>query len=306
MEQGRSAALDGVAMKEIPSWTAVAREFRYYLKGLGRSDETARTYLSNVAGFWQWCIDRETDPRIAERQAIRRWSVERQEQVSSQRAHNDLAALRQFYAFAREEHWRDDDPLQGLRVKRVKALPTEPLSRQDLDTLLGVCTDERDRMIVLFLAYTGLRIAEIASLQAEDIDWQKGTVRLIGKGNKERRIAPNPEVMRQLRAYLGMFPTGPLWLSKKQQRQLSAHQLRKILYDIAGRAKVRGVHPHRLRSFFATEYIDQFADIQALQGLMGHASIETTARYAEYTKERRGLDQMRRFGAGATQERRTG
>lgn len=279
-------------------WDQCARDFRFYLKTSGKSEDTTRTYLSNVRGFWHWCRERETDARLVERTAIRTWLSERLEQVGSLRVYNDLAALRLFFRFVREDHLRDDDPTEGLSVKRTKRLPTEPLSRDDLDALLSCANDERDRLLLLVLAYTGLRISEMARLTCEDIDWQKGTIRIRGKGDKERRIAPNPDVLRRLRAWLGMFPTGPIWYSKRQHNQLSGHQIRKILYEIAERARVKGVHPHRLRSFFATEYIDQFADIQALQGLMGHESIETTARYSQYTRERRGLEQMRRFGAG--------
>ena len=113
----------------------------------------------------------------------------------------------------------------------------------------------------------------------------------MGKGAKERLIRPDPGVLSRLRAYLGMFPTGPIWLSQHRGQPLSAHQIRKILYEVADRAKVVGVHPHRFRSTFATAYIDQHGDIQALQGVLGHESIETTARYSEYTRLKRGLEQ---------------
>lgn len=276
-------------------WNECARNFTYYLKTTGRAEQTARTYVSNLSGFYRWCAQHETDARCVDRSCIRGWLAERENQVSSQRVHNDLAALRLFYEFAKEERWRDDNPTEGIRIKRRKSLPTEPLPSNDLDALLSACTQERDRLIMLMLAYTGMRISELAALTAENIDWRSGIVRIVGKGDKERRIAPNPDVLRRLHAYLGMFPSGPVWLSRFD-RPLSAHQIRKIIYTIGARAKV-SVHPHMFRSFFCTEYIEQFGDIQALQGLVGHESIETTARYSEYTKERRGLDQMRRFGA---------
>jgi len=278
-------------------WATCSRDFGNYLRTTGRAEQTARTYISNLLGFYKWCVARETDARCVERMVVRRWLAEREQQVSAQRVHNDLAALRLFYAYAIEERWRDDNPTEGLRIKRRKMLPTEPLADSDLDALLAACIDERDRLMILVLAYTGMRISEMASLTAENIDWRSGIIRIVGKGDKERRLAPNPDVLRRLHAYLGMFPSGPVWISKKREAPLSAHQIRKIIYSIAARARVDGVHPHRFRSFFGTNYIRQFGDIQALQGVMGHESIETTARYTEWTKEQRGLDQMRQFGA---------
>lgn len=277
-------------------WGACSRDFGNYLRTSGRSEQTARTYLSNVLCFYRWTVQREADPRCVDRSWVRAYLAERETQVSSQRVHNDLAALRLWYEFGREERWRDDNPTTGLKIKRGKKLPTEPIWEAELDALLAACTDERDRLMVLVLAYTGMRISEMASLTAEHFDWQHGILRIVGKGDKERRLAPHPDVLHRLHAYLGMFPSGPIWLSKRSGGQLSAHQIRKIIYGIADRAGVEGVHPHRFRAFFGTNFVKQFKDMQALQGLMGHESIETTARYTEWTREERGLEMQRRFG----------
>lgn len=282
----------------LASWGQTQRDFRDFLVTTGRSEGTARTYCSNLSLFWTWCTRHECLPQEVDREAIRSWLAERRKSVSAARAHNDLAALKLFYAYLRDIRLRDDDPTENVRVKRDKRLPTEPLALSELDSLLAACKDERDRMIILMLAHSGMRISELASLRAEDIDWQKGEIRIVGKGGKERRLAPNMEVINRLRAFLGMFPSGSIWRSKRAGQALSAHQIRKILYDIAERARVEDVHPHRFRSFFATEYVEQFGDIQALQGVMGHESIETTARYSQYTRERRGLEQMRKLRFG--------
>lgn len=282
----------------MASWGETARDFKDYLVTTGRSEGTARTYCSNLSLFWRWCMARECLPHDVDREAIRSWMSERTRIVSGQRAHNDLAALKLFYAYLRDLRYRDDDPTENVRVKRGKRLPTEPLATRDLDALLAACKDERDRLIILMLAHTGMRISELASLRAEDIDWLRGYVRIIGKGGKERRLAPNIEILNRLHAFCGMFASGSLWKSKRAGTTLSAHQLRKIIYDLAQKARVEDVHPHRFRSFFATEYVEQFGDIQALQGVMGHESIETTARYSEYTRERRGHEQMRKMRFG--------
>ena len=277
------------------SWSETSRGFRNYLLTTGRSEGTAKTYLSNLSLFWSWCTHHELLPHDADQVTVRGWLADRKQEVSAARAHNDLAALRLFYAWVRETRWRDDDPTANISIKRPKALPTEPLSTSELNSLLSVCKDERDRLLVLMLAHTGMRISELASLTAEDIDWRRGIIRIMGKGEKERRLQPHPDVLQRLHAFVGMFAAGPVWLSKKQHSQLSAHQIRKILYELAERAQLEHIHPHRFRSLFATEYIEQFADIQGLQGVMGHESIETTARYSEYTRERRGLRQMQQL-----------
>ena len=282
----------------MDDWAKTSSAFRRYLITTGRSEGTASTYCSNLSLFARWCYKYECRPEVVDRAAVRSWLTERMTTVSSARAHNDLAALRCFYAWVIEDGLRDDDPTAGVRVKRTKALPTEPLREDDLDTLLASCTVERDRLILLMLAATGMRISELANLRAEDVDWRQGQIKVTGKGDKERIVAPNPDVLNRLHAFVGMFPAGPVWLSQRSRKPLSAHQIRKVVYDIAGRAKLQGIHPHRLRSYFATQYIEQFADIQALQGVMGHESLETTALYSQSTQQRRGLEQMRKFRIG--------
>lgn len=279
-------------MPKSDEWTRTEGPYTRFLISSGKSPNTARTYGSGVKLYWEWCAKYEMTPFDAARSDLRSWLTERLETISSSRCHNDLAGIRLFYAWLIETGYREDDPTKGVRVKRGKRLPTKPLSGPELERLVEASQTERDRLILLMLAYSGLRITELAQMTAERIDWESGEVRVVGKGDKERRIAPSPEIMGRLHAFCGMFPEGPVWVSD-WGRPLAAHQIRKIIYRIAAQAKLPDVHPHRFRSMFGTSYIEQFADIQALQYVMGHESIETTARYTQWTREKRGLKQMR-------------
>jgi site-specific recombinase XerD len=274
-------------------WGQTSVEFRRYLLSSGKAQATATTYVSNLRQFHDWCARYESRPHDMDRATVRNWIADRRTAVSAARAHNDLASLRHFYTWLIELGYRDDDPTTGIKVKRAQTLPTEPVWKGEFDALLAACDNERDRLIILMLAATGLRISELADLDAKDIDWQHGTIQVHGKGEKERRIAPNPEVLGRLHSFLGMFPEGPLWISRHIGKPLSAHQIRKIIYTIAERAHVENIHPHRFRAMFGTNFIEQMGDLQALQGAMGHSSPETTARYTQWTKERRQLEQMR-------------
>lgn len=273
-------------------WPVTARQFKDYLLSCGRAPRTAETYVANLSQFWRDCRRWEITPYEADRHLLRGWVADRLAIASGQRVHNQMAALRLFYAWLNEVGYRDDDPTQGIKVKRGRSLPTDPLSDNDIAALLSAAKTERDRLIILVLAATGMRISELASLTAEDINWRDGTLKVKGKGDKERVLKPQAAVLQRLRAFMGMFAAGPIWLSQQRQEPLSAQQLRKIIYHLGERAQVASVHPHRLRASFATAYIDQYADIQALQGVMGHESIETTARYSESSRQRRGLKQM--------------
>ena len=247
-------------------WNRVSGDFRSFLLSSSRSPSTARSYCASLLIFWRWCARYEITPFDADRSLIRAWVAERTQCVSGVRISVDISALRWFYKWLRDDHYRDDDPVAGIGAKRTQKLPTEPLSVQEYEALLGACDNERDRLILMMLAFTALRIQELANLRAEDINWERGELKIVGKGDKQRPLAPMKEVINRLHAYLGMFPSGPLFISK-YGNPLSEQQIRKIIYSVAEKAGLEHVHPHRFRAFYATEYMEQSGDIQALQAI---------------------------------------
>jgi len=279
------------------SWVTAADGFSRHLLTTGKSAETVRTYVSALSLFWRWCEEQEEPTVSADHDMVRAWLLHRSNSVSSTKLHSNLAALRSYYAYLVEDGTRTDDPTKGLKWKRTESMPTQPLDMPDVAALLGACEHERDRLIVLLLVYSGVRITEFASMTATDIDWHRGTITIKhGKGDVARDVAPAPEIMGRLHAYLGLLPQGAVWRSLRDKKAMSAHQIRKILYALTKRAGLEHVHPHRFRSTFACEFLDQFdGDIHALKGAMGHKDISTTSRYAKAAELRRGLAKMRRF-----------
>lgn len=272
--------------------------YRTFLRSHGKAANTLRTYGNGAELYWRWCQEYDLNPETADHAMVRTYLGEVLGRVSSGRAHNVLAAVRNYYAMLIEDGVRSDDPTTGLKVKRRQALPTKPLTVAEVTALLGACQSERDTLIILFLTRTGVRISELANLAVKDIDFTNGQLRVLGKGDKERWLALPENLLGRLRIYLGLFPDQHLFLSEVRKAPLAAHQIRKIIYGIAKDARLEHVHPHRFRATFATEFMTAFKDIQALQGLLGHEDITTTARYAEWTKASRGLDMMRMMTLG--------
>jgi integrase/recombinase XerC len=149
--------------------------------------------------------------------------------------------------------------------------------------------DCRDRAIVELLYGAGLRISELCGLKPVDLDLRQRTVRVLGKGNKER-IVPFPMATKQaLLAWLGLrsvhFYDGEPGLSEalflgRRGTDLKPDAVRRRLQQLAKRAGIPGrVHPHRLRHSFATHLLEGGADLRAIQELLGHASLSTTQKY---------------------------
>jgi site-specific recombinase XerD len=279
------------------SWVIAADGFSRHLLTTGKSIQTVRTYVSALSLFWRWCDAIEECPDSADKNTLRAWLLHRATTVSSTRVHSNLLGLRLYYDYLIEEGLLKDNPTTGLRWKRTETLATVPLELSDVKALFKACTKERDRLIILLLVYSGVRITEFASMTAEDIDWTRGTITIKhGKGDVAREVSPAPEVMNRLHVYLGLFPEGAVWRSERHNTPMKAHQIRKRIYVVAAKAGIADVHPHRFRATFACEFLEQFdGDIHALKGAMGHKAITTTSAYAKSAELRRGLKKMQAF-----------
>jgi integrase/recombinase XerD len=208
-------------------------------------------------------------------------------------------AIHGLYRFAVREGRAAGDPMENLKAPRAfKALPrylTGPqvealLDAPDTGTPLGL----RDRAMLEVFYATGLRVSELITLRAADVDMQVGIVTCFGKGGKER-LVPLGEVAREwVRRYLAEVrclmagPRSPavLFLSRRGGR-LSRMGVWGIVRRHAVTAGVeRTLTPHVLRHSFATHLLEGGADLRAVQAMLGHADISTTQIYTHVTRER--------------------
>ena len=232
---------------------------------------------------------------------IRRFLSSRHRSVEATSLSRSVSALKQFLGYLYHRGWTEDDLGAGLKhPKQPKRLP-RPLAPDDASSLAdeplhgrkdgetGLDLDCRDRAIVELLYGAGLRISELCGLKPVDLDLRQRTVRVLGKGNKER-IVPFPMATKQaLLAWLGLrsvhFYDGEPGLSEalflgRRGTDLKPDAVRRRLQQLAKRAGIPGrVHPHRLRHSFATHLLEGGADLRAIQELLGHASLSTTQKY---------------------------
>ena len=147
---------------------------------------------------------------------------------------------------------------------------------------------ERDAAILELFYSTGLRLAELASLDVVDIDSINESVRVIGKGSKERLVPIGSHAMKAMQIYRSVagIHEGPLFVSKLRKR-ISTRSVNSVLKKYLAQSSIPfNVTPHKLRHSFATHLLDHGADLRSVQSLLGHASLSTTQIYTHVTKER--------------------
>jgi integrase/recombinase XerD len=209
------------------------------------------------------------------------------------------AAVRSFYAFAiREGHATRDIPALVDAPRPGSYLP-DVLAQEDVVRILDTPPADqavgiRDRAILELLYGCGLRVSELVGLDTDRVDLEHQQVRVIGKGNKERRVPMGDEARERLHRYrsgprsawTAGKPTGAVFVSQRGKR-LTRESVWRLVRRWSTAAGVRErVTPHTFRHSFATHLLEGGADLRVVQALLGHASISTTQLYTHLTGER--------------------
>lgn len=211
-----------------------------------------------------------------------------------------FSAFRTFYRFMVERKNFPKDPVRELQLpKPEKKLPLV-LTRQQIDELLAAPMKvkierqspawmrERDVAIMEMFYSSGLRLSELASLNVPDVDIYTESVRVLGKGRKERVCpvgAPALEAVSRYR-FAARVENGPLFINKSRRR-ISPRSVWLILKRYLRYTSIPiALSPHKLRHSFATHMLDSGADLRSVQALLGHASLSTTQIYTHVTVER--------------------
>jgi len=211
------------------------------------------------------------------------------------------SAWRTFTRFLARRGFLDHDPGRALLPPRLpvrlpRTLAEEPLGGA-LDALpRKTAAERRDRALLELLYSSGLRVSEAVSLDLSRLDFGERTVRVRGKGNKERIVPVGKSALEALRAMLADREGGgrrarrtgdePLFQNAHGGRLTARSVQRMVAVRLAGVASGMGVTPHALRHSFATHLLDRGAELRAIQELLGHASLTSTQVYTRVSSTR--------------------
>jgi len=211
-----------------------------------------------------------------------------------------FAALRTFFKFLVERQGLQENPLKEVMLpKAEKKLPLLLTSKQVCELLDAPNKVEREKQAPAWVAArdaaimelfysSGLRLQELVLLDVGDIDPYSESVRVFGKGRKERVVpvgAPALAALQKYRHEAGVS-SGPLFISKLRKR-LAAHSVWSMMKKYLRHTGIPiSLSPHKLRHSFATHLLDNGADLRSVQSLLGHASLSTTQIYTHVTVER--------------------
>lgn len=207
-----------------------------------------------------------------------------------------LSALRSFFRFLTREGYLKTNPILSLSSPKLEKLLPHFLTEEEVTKLIEAAfakneADERglrDRAVLETFYSTGIRISELVGLNAQEIDFIGGIVKVMGKGRKERIVPIGDTAIAAIRKYLDKRKkqNEALFLNKSGKR-ISARGVRNIVRKYIMRAGIKqGVSAHTFRHSFATHLLNRGADLRTVQELLGHANLFTTQIYTHLTTDR--------------------
>jgi integrase/recombinase XerC len=262
------------AARTMEAYTRDLEQFGRYLSGAGEGrvfPKLRNASASDIRKYVLWLM------------------MERRYKVVAVR--RNLSTLRTFYTFLRREGLRTDQPALDVELPKAEQRKPKVLRMPEVASMIkarverpgGRSLAPRDRAIIELLYGSGIRRAELAGLNLDDVDFGNRVAMVTGKGNKRRMVPLTEASVTAMQSYLHERPASSdraFFLSNRNAR-LGLRQVWQIVKDYAAKSGVDRATTHAMRHSFATHFIEGGGDLSSLQRLLGHANIATTQIYID-------------------------
>lgn len=255
----------------------------------GYSPHTISDYKDKVGRFVAWCKEEGiTEPEHITLNDMRTFLLYLQGRMKPVSIHDYYRAVKRFLNWLIEEGALIENPMARIRAPKVPRHVIQPFTREQIVRMLAVCRDTfigcRNQAIIMTFLDTGLRLSELANIQLADLDFDLGTIKVMGKGAKERHVRMSSVTQRAILKYWHRRKDNPLpclWLTE-EHRPLQPEGIKQMIRRVGKLAGITNdvrVSPHTFRHTAAIQYLRNKGDQFTLQVMLGHSSLEMTRRY---------------------------
>lgn len=270
----------------------IEKFLRYLEIEKNASLHTIVNYKLDLNGFKDFL--KETDVVRVDHLFLRRYLASlKEKRLTARSIGRKLSSLRSFFRFLVKEGYCPSNPTEAVSSPKLEKTLPRFLTENDVVRLIEAPDQEtlkglRDRAILETLYSTGMRISELVSLRENNIDFISGTLKVFGKGKKERLLPVGERALRAIRNYIRKRKgETELVFLNKNKKPLGARGIRKMFdYYIAAISLKEHISPHTMRHSFATHLLNRGADLRSVQELLGHANLSTTQIYTHLTTDK--------------------
>lgn len=269
--------------------------FIEYLKKERRfSDHTLRNYYSDLGQFKSFLKEEFDCGEIyeAKKEWVRSWVVSLMKEGRAPRTiHRKVSSFRTFSRYARRNGFMQDNPVEGVILPKLNKRLPNVLPEHGVGDLFSdnLFDDDwkgrRDKALLSLLYDTGIRSGELIALKVGDVDFFRSTLKVFGKGGKDRQIPLLGVTAELLKAHIDEreFSVDSLLVTDKGRELNPSFVYRKVNYYLSEVSTLRKCSPHVLRHTFATHLLNNGAELAAVKDLLGHASLSSTQVYTHHT-----------------------
>jgi integrase/recombinase XerC len=291
----------------MPQFEKIIGEYFHHLeKERNLSAHTIRAYLGDLESFLENLqVQKIDDISVITIAHIRSWLATQQVKGGARTTLSRRAvSIRLFTKWAQKKGYLSKDVGATLATPKGQRKLPEILSISDaslaMDSLATRVAEEetplskRDCAILELLYATGARVSELCGLDLDDIDYQRSTIRVLGKGNKERTIPLGNPAMKALESWLksarnevATTASGRAVFLGSRGKRIDQRTVRTVVYEaLSALEGIEKLGPHALRHSAATHLLEGGADLRTVQEILGHASLATTQIYTHVSTER--------------------
>lgn len=277
-------------------------------KGLG--ERTQRAYESDILQCLAWC-NRHGFNNISDLTTddLRSWMAYASKNHARSSLARKVVAVRGFFAWCQHVGCINSDPAEILMTPKIENMLPTVLDESQAEELMNnvdsetnnssSCSKEsraielRNAAILELLYATGMRVGELTSLNVYDVNFESHTIKVTGKGNKQRVVPFGIPAFKALSAWLSSDGRKVLLQDSAETaiflgargKRIDQRLVRQVVHDAAKSAHVPDISPHALRHSAATHMLNGGADLREVQELLGHSSLNTTQRYTHVSIE---------------------
>lgn len=285
----------------MQSWNRYIKDFVSFLKiERGLAENSIFAYQNDVKKLKDFCEVRNVSPKDVRAEHLKEFVTDLYDLGLSARTQSRIiSGIKQFYYFLVLEGEVKDDPSELIETPRIGRKLPEVLTIEEIDALIAaidLSTDQghRNKAILETLYSCGLRVSELVNLEFEQLFFDEGFIRVIGKGNKQRLVPVSPSVKKELDIYTKSVrnhqkikPGNESYVFlNRRGAKLTRVMIFTIIKNLAEKIGLqKTVSPHTFRHSFATHLLEGGANLRAIQEMLGHESITTTEIYTHLDQQ---------------------